>query len=183
MKRRALLVAVFGFLLVGMGSISSFVNSFAKDISDTKESIDTIRDEYIKFKDLLQSFNGNREIIYTDVFNNLFIENLDGNYDNWIIELQDYEKTTDKIFNYKSLLEEKCAGIIYNDSDIQSKCDSMLISYETVNNYFVKDINKWNEFVDNYNSQLEDTLYKREYFDLRGRNYIDFNDDGEYLGK
>ena len=112
----------------------------------------------------------------------MLIENLESNYDSGVIKLQDYEVTANKIFGYKEFLQDNCSDIIYNDSDVQSKCDSMLISYETANNYFVKDINKWNEFVNNYNNQLEDELYKRSLFDLK-RDYIDFNDDGEYLGK
>ena len=182
MKRHALLVAVFGVLLVGSGFISSFVQSFAKDINDTKENMEIIEDKYNTFKDLLQSFNGDREIVFNDVFNNMFIENLESNYDGWVIKLQDYEMTVNKIFAYKEFLIDYCSNIIYNDSDVQSKCDSMLISYETANNYFVKDINKWNEFVNSYNTQLEDELYKRNLFDLN-RDFIDFNDDGEYLGK
>ena len=182
MKRHALLVAVFGVLLVGSGFISFFVQSFAKDINDTKENMEIIEDKYNTFKDLLQSFNGDREIVFNDVFNNMFIENLESNYDGWVIKLQDYEMTANKIFAYKEFLIDNCNSIIYNDSDIQSKCDSMLISYETANNYFVKDINKWNEFVNSYNTQLEDELYKRNLFDLN-RDFIDFNDDGEYLGK
>lgn len=183
MKRHAFLVAVFGILLVSAGCLSSFVKSFAKDINDTKQNIDIIENKYKTFKGLLQSFNGDREIVFTDIFNNMFIENLESNYDNWVIKLQDYEKTANKIFSYKDFLIDSCNNIIYNDSDIQSKCDSMLISYETANNYYVKDINKWNEFVNSYNLSLEDELYKRNLFDLKTRNYIDFNDDGEYLGK
>ena len=182
MKRHALLVAVFGVLLVGSGFITSFVQSFAKDVNDTKNEMKVIKEKYDNLKDLLQSFNGDREIVYNDLFNNMFIENLESNYDSWIIKLQDYEVTANKIFGYKEFLQDNCSDIIYNDSDVQSKCDSMLISYETANNYFVKDINKWNEFVNNYNNQLEDELYKRSLFDLK-RDYIDFNDDGEYLGK
>lgn len=183
MKRKAILFLVFGVLLIGSGLILSFVESFANDIESSKENIKHIEKEYNNFKDLLQSFNGEREIIYTDIFNNLFIENIDSSYDGWVIELQDYEKTTEKILDYKNFLNENCFGIIYGDSSIQSKCDSMLISYETVNNYYVKDINKWNDFVNRYNSTLEDKIYSRELFDLKSRNYIDFNDDGEYLGK
>ena len=182
MKRKAILVFVVGILLVGIGFIMSFVKSFAKDVSEQQENIEIIEKEYSNFKDLLQSFNGDREIVYNDVFNNLFIENLEGNYDSWVIILQDYEKTSEKIFEYKSLLQDRCFGINYSDSNIQSKCDSMLISYETANNYFVKDINKWNSFVDSYNNQVEE-IYMRDGFDLKTRNYIDFNDDGEYLGK
>ena len=183
MKRHALLVAVFGVLLAGIGGITLFADSFAKDISDTKKNIDVIQDEYDKFKNLLQSFTGDREIIYSDVFNNLYLETVEGNYDNWYIKLQEYENTTNKIFGYKTFLQEKCVGVIYNDSNTQSKCDSMLISYETVNNYFVKDINKWNDFINEFNNQVEDVLYSKKLFDLNTRNYIDFNDDGEYLGK
>lgn len=182
MKRHALLVAVFGVLLIGSGFISSFVQSFAKEVSDTKNDMKVIKEKYDNFKDLLQSFNGDREIVYNDLFNNMFIENIDNNYDSWVIKLQDYEVTANKIFDYKEFLQASCSNIIYNDSGVQSKCDSMLISYETANNYFVKDINKWNDFVNSYNTQLEDELYKRSLFDLK-RDYIDFNDDGEYLGK
>ena len=76
MKRHVIVVAVFGVLLAGIGGIALFADSFAKDISDTKKNIDVIQDEYDKFKNLLQSFTGDREIIYSDVFNNLYLENI-----------------------------------------------------------------------------------------------------------
>ena len=66
MKRHALLVAVFGVLLVGSGFITSFVQSFAKEVNDTKNNMEVIQEKYDNFKDLLQSFNGDREIVYND---------------------------------------------------------------------------------------------------------------------
>lgn len=183
MKRHAFLIAIFGVLLIGSGLISSFVESFARDVSDANESKILIEKEYNKFKDILQSFNSEREIIYNDIFNNLYIENIKDNYDNWFINLEEYEKAVYKVFQYDTFLNKYCQNIIYNDSNIQSKCDSMLISYETVNNYYVKDINKWNKFVDSYNSSIDDIIFAKEKYDLKGKNYIDYNDDGEYLGK
>jgi len=182
MKRKSIWVAGLGVLMIVAGCIMSFVTSFAKDVSAAKENAEIIDTEYKSFKELIESFNGERELLYSNVFNDLYIENVAESYQEWTSAFESYEGVLKKIAGYRPVLEERCLGVLYNDSNIQSRCDSMLISFETAINYYVKDVNKFNEVIDLYNAGV-DELTRVASFDLDGYNYLDFNDDGKYLGK
>lgn len=182
MKRKSAIVAMFGILMITSGGIMSFVTSFAKDVTDSKENIEIIQTEYKNFKELVEVLNGKREKIYSDVINELYIEHASEDYQNWTSSLKDYEDTITQIAEYRSTLAQRCIGVLYNDSNVQSQCDSMVLSYETAINYYVKDIQKFNDFIGLYNASVMDDA-KLEAYDLKDYNYIDFNDDGKYLGK
>lgn len=182
MKRRSILVAVLGVLCVFFGCVTSFVQSFAHDVDTSLENAEIIKEKYDSFKELMESLNGEREVLYEEVINHLFVEDVESSYSFWFESYQDYENTIKSVESYKDMLQERCLDIIYTDSNIQSKCDSMLISYETTINYYVKDVNKFNKFLNLYNEEVTEEN-KIILFDLKKYNYIDFNDDGNYIGK
>ncbi len=182
MKKKSAIVAMMGILMITSGGIMSFVTSFARDVTDSKENIETIQTEYKNFKDLVETLNGKREKVYSDVINELYIEYAQEEYNTWKSALEDYESTVSSIAGYQSMLQDRCVSILYNDSNVQSQCDSMVLSYETAINYYVKDIQKFNSFIDLYNASVGEEL-KLNGYDLKNYNYIDFNDDGKYLGK
>lgn len=182
MKKKSAIVAMLGVLMITSGGIMSFVTSFAKDVTDSKENIEIIESEYVKFKELVEVLNTKREKVYANVINELYVEHAASDYNQWISILKEYEDTITEISQYQSVLVKRCIGILYNDSNIQSQCDSMVLSYETAINYYVKDIQKFNDFIALYNaSVIEDASL--DIYDLKDYNYIDFNDDGKYLGK
>ena len=181
MKRNAVFLSVAGFVMIISGCAMLFITSFAKDVSDTKENSEAIQTQYQDFKVLIEEFNSERELVYTNIINELFEDHILEYYDTWKKTLLDYEKIIQKVAGYKDSLEKRCVGILYNDSGLQSKCDSMLISYETAVNYYVKDVDKFNSFIMSYNEGISE-LDQKEVFPLN-YNYIDFNDDGKYLGK
>lgn len=182
MKKNAIVMALVGTLMITSGGIMSFVTSFAKDVNDAKENSETILTQYTEFKNLMEVFNSKRESLYSDVMNELYVESANDSYDTWLEKLHDYESTVEQVQGYKGMLEQRCLGILYNDTNIQSQCDSMLLSYETAINYYVKDIHKFNSFVSLYNASV-DELNQKSAYDLKEYNYTDFNDDGKYLGK
>lgn len=182
MRKKAVVFAVIGILLVGFGGVMSFVKSFAKEVTDAQESLEAIQTQYQSFKELMEVINQKREHLYSDVMNDLYAEHAVEKYANWIVAFQDYEQTIEQVTSYKPALEQRCMNILYNDSNAQSQCDSMLLSYETAINYYVKDVLKFQEFIELYNIGVDD-LSKLKPYDLKNYNYIDFNDDGRYLGK
>lgn len=182
MKKNAIFIAVIGLLMISSGGIMSFVTSFAKDVTDAKDNVEIIQNKFQSFKELMEVFNGERELVYSDVINDLYVEHASEKYSSWITTFQSYEQTIAKVSEYRPILEQRCIDILYNDSNIQSKCDSMLLSYETAINYYVKDVFKFNEFIEVYNAGV-DELSRLAPYALKGYNYIDFNDDGKYLGK
>ena len=49
-------------------------------------------------------------------------------------------------------------------------------------NYFVKDVNEFNDFIDDYNSKYSASISIYE-LDNNQYNYLDVNDDGKFIGK
>lgn len=180
MKRWILIIIGVGLILAGI--LISFASSFAKDVSDTKENTVIIEETYEKFKDWTTALNGEREILYDSVINNLYVELVAENYSKWISSYDHYVEVVGKALDYEDTLRTYCLGVTYANSNVQSKCESMIISYETAINYYVKDVNKFNEFVEVYNSEVEEEQ-KVNALELGDYHYIDFNDDGKYVGK
>lgn len=180
MKKNSILIAVLGTLLLVLGIVINFViniNNKNKELKDTKNEIIT---NYSKLEEDMQIFNGEREIIL-NISNNYYDENLVYNYTSWVSSFDDYLSSVKNIAGYKNFILDKCVDKDYNDSNVNSKCQSMMMSYETVINYFVKDVTAFNNFLESYNaSHSNDT---KELFSLNGYNYIDIDDDGKYLGK
>ena len=72
-------------------------------------------------------------------------------------------------------LKEKCIRKNYTDEDLKNKCDAFIIAYEESVNFYVKDINNFNEQLSDINNQIEDkelNKYKQIY------QYVDINSDG-----
>ena len=46
MRKKAVVFAVIGILLVGFGGVMSFVKSFAKEVTDAQESLEAIQTQY-----------------------------------------------------------------------------------------------------------------------------------------
>lgn len=180
MKKYTLLV--LGITLILSGILLSFYESFALDVDEQKENEKQIEEKYESMKVLLNEINDRRGNIYNLVINDLYIEKVESSYNTWLQTYQSYKTVIDKMEEYKTELNKRCFNILYQDSNIQSKCDSMMLSYETAINYYVKDVNKFNEFISNYNVGKLETEYK-QVIDLGAYNYIDFNDDGRYTGK
>lgn len=180
MKHKILFV--IGTLMIISGIATSFMSSFAKDISESKQNAEEIETKYLEFKDILTMLNGERENLYNDVINELYIEMVEEDYNMWLNTYKEYKKIVESIASYKNFIKERCFNVNYTDSNIQSKCDSMLLSYETAINYYVKDVYKFNNFIETYNANIEETNQKA-LIELTEYNYIDFNDDGRYTGK
>jgi len=180
MKKYTLLIVAITLILSGI--LLSFYESFVRDGNEQKENENQIEEKYESMKGLLNEINEIRGNVYNLVINDLYIEKVESNYNSWNQTYQSYKTVIDKMEEYKSELNKRCFNISYQDSNIQSKCDSMMMSYETAMNYYVKDVGKFNEFITNYNVGKQESEYK-QVIELGTYNYIDFNDDGRYTGK
>lgn len=180
MKRSSILLVTIGLILIVSGGLWMYLsNSFTKD-KEVKTRMKTVIDNYDKFQEKVSLVTGEREVINDEVVNNYFDEEVAASYDDWFEKFRTYEESVKKVDSYKKMIVENCVLETYKNTDVLSKCDSMIIGYETVINYFVKDVESLNKFIDIYNSNYPDdarVLYLTDY------KYIDINDDGKYLGK
>lgn len=180
MKRNSILLVTIGLILIVGGGLWFYLNeSFTKD-NEVKEKMKTVINNYDKFQEKVGLVTGERKVITDEVVNNYFDEEVATSYDNWFEKFRTYEESVKNVSDYKDMIMDNCILETYNNTDVSSKCDSMVISYETVVNYFVKDVETLNKFLDVYNSNYPDdvrVLYLTNY------KYVDINDDGKYLGK
>lgn len=179
MKRTAILMVTAGLILVIVGVLLNYLTGSLNNKKN--ENIkNEILDSYKKFEETSQIITGERNIITSELVNHYFNEEVEDNYDNWITKLNEYENTVKEIDKYKNVIDDLCINKEYKDSKVKSACESMMIGYETSINYFVKDINNFNVFINDYNEENSENM-KKEYG--ISYNYIDINDDGKYLGK
>ena len=79
-------------------------------------------------------------------------------------------------------LNKLCEDAYYPDSSTNKKCMNYKSIYEQVVNYFVTDINNYNNNIKKCNSLISDENSKIKNYKTK-KKYIDYNNDGKYDGK
>lgn len=181
MKRNSILILVLGLFFIAGGMIIALFTDMSKESANIINIGEQVNDNYSKFEQDIEVFNNERKIFNEEIVNNLFVEEVFDNYYDWIKILDNYHDSVSKINNYKKFLLDNCFYDDYINSNVKSKCNSMINSYETVINYYVKDIQRFNKLLEVYNDGKDENEYVQLY-SLDGFNLIDFNDDGKYKG-
>lgn len=180
MKRNCILLVTIGLILIIGGSLFGYLSRSKKESNNYQSKVNSVLSSYDKFQEKLEIATGERTVIMSYVINHYFDEEVEEKYHSWTAMLDDYTKTIDDVYTYKDIILNNCVKESYKESDITSKCESMIIGYETMINYYVRDLNGFNQFISTYNSNYPDlvkNIYELKY------NYMDINDDGKYLGK
>lgn len=184
MKKRkiGLVLLIIGIVLI-IGGITSYIYiNIIRDNNEQKRMENTILEDYEVFKTKTESFNTIRTNYSNDIVNDLFVENVEDNYDKWIEETNQYTKIVDEIENVSNNLKELCVNKFYSNKDVSNECTSFIISYETIMNYYTRDINNLNKTIDEYNNLKEKNKEEKELYNLK-YNYTDINEDGKFVGK
>lgn len=185
MKKRkvAVILSILGFLLVVLGVSILIYKDFTNKKKNKEEIEENIVLEYNDFKEKVETFNEKRSIYYSDIASNLFTETVEGNYDDWNKFLDDYTKLVDDIEDNSNYLKDKCVNKYYSNKEVSNKCDSFVIAYETVINYYTKDIESFNEVLDEYRRENNESKESEIKDYVSKYNYVDINLDGEFIGK
>lgn len=174
------------FFLAGVILILSGVGVFIisdqneKNMKD-KENSEKIVASFGAFSESATVFSDKRLEVYDTIFQDVILEDYASNKDAYDELFNAYLKDLQNMDDAGKDLKELCVNHTYKDADVVSKCSSYMTAYETSVNYFVKDVNLYNDQIELYNkTALEPiTLYQSELYS----DYIDFNGDGVYLGK
>lgn len=182
MKRKfAITFLILGILLIISGITLLTVSYINEENKDKKDTENTILTNYTVFKNNIESFNEYRSGTYFDkVATDLFVESVEEDYNEWIETLNEYTVLIDNIDNSSTDLKELCVNTYYSNEELRNKCDAFVIAYETAINYYVKDIDSFNETINEYLSEYgnEDIkLYELKY------KYVDIDSNGEFSGK
>lgn len=181
MKRKFTIGAIIlGIMLILLGVLIPAYKSIFSSNQEVKEHAKIITKDYETFKEKVDLFNGERTTYYQKVVDNLYVESVQDEYKNWSETVASYSNSVDQVEQSSENLKELCVKY-YSDKELSNKCKSFVIAYETVMNYYTKDINAYNDIIGAYNNSVED--YKKlETFSSK-YDYTDINEDGNFIGK
>ena len=184
MKRVAYLLMTFSFVLIVSGGVSSFVAGLKADRKEIYQRVHEVEDVFETFSTNTSVFESERDNLYTKVFDNLFYDTMYQEDRTVKNKLSNYEQLVDELTKNMEDLNRLCEGVYYPDATTNSRCVNYKTIYEQIINYFVSDMEHYNELVDKYNTYEESlgTLLRiRKY--STDKKYIDFNVDGQYDGR
>ena len=184
MKRLASYLCVVGLVLIISGFFSIYLNGLKEDREKVLARMGDVTSEYEKFNTNVSLFGDYREDLHESVFENLYFETMYPSDQLVKEELKKYEDLVDEIELSVNVLNDLCDNIYYPKSDVNNMCHNYKTMYEQVNNYFVYDIEDYNENVKKYNeyvntNSLLTTIKKYD----TSKKYIDYNGDKKYDGK
>ena len=177
-------MVTFSFILIIAGGVSSFVLGLKKDQETILNRINYVNDEFEIFSTNTSVFENYRNELYNVVLSNVYYDTMYDEDKAVKNKLSNYENLVDELTKNTKNLNKLCDNVYYPDSKVNTKCSNYKLIYEQVINYFVSDINvynenvkKYNEYQKNNNSDLRVDKYKTT------KEYIDNNNDNEYDGK
>lgn len=180
----SLCVIVLGLLAFG---IISFVLDYTKSKEEMEKNIVLIDTEYEKFKDQIDKFENTRDSIYESVFNEIYYETLKENIADFNILFSKYSDEITKIKDFSKTLGNACINRLYQNANVNKKCISYINAYEESINAFISDVKIYNDHIEEYNKYLDEENNNENKISLFNSTditkYIDYNKDGEYLGK
>ena len=187
MKRKISLgISIIGIIcmLAGASLLVVNVNNGKKEYESLKTSI---VNDYEDFKVKIESFSEERTNIYNSLNEITYLTDLSVNYDKLVQEYKDYELTLQEIENSSKNLKVNCYKKDYIETDINNKVSAFTINYEQAVNYYIQDVEAFNEKVRNYNnwiqtSQVATTYVELAEFESSYKEYVDINGDGIYNG-
>lgn len=183
-KKIVFAMMTLSFVLIISGGVSSFVLGLKKDKEEILKRINEVNDEFEVFSTNTSVFETFRDELYNVVLSNVYYDTMYDEDKKVKNKLSNYENLVDELTKNTNKLDSLCDDVYYPDSKVNTKCNNYKSIYEQVVNYFISDINvynenvkKYNEYQKNKNSDLRVDKYKTT------KKYIDYNKDNEYDGK
>lgn len=175
----------FGFIFLISGSFSSFLTGLRTDHQEVMRRMEDVSGVFESFSTNTTVFEEFRDELYNDVLGNVFYDTMYATDASVKEKLKEYEGIVDTLEEDAKKLDTLCgSNVYYPEGDINSKCDNYKSIYEQVINFFVTDIDTYNENVQKYNEYqkaIQSELLVEDYFTKR--NYIDYNGDKVFDGK
>ena len=179
LKNIKLLLVSF-FIVLG---VILFILIF-KNVNDEKKELDIVMEKVITNFDLLNKninvYNKNRDKLVSS-FDSYYLDMLVDDYDSYVNVFMEQEEVVNKIYDNVKKISIYCNGQVFSDSKVNNICNNYENYYEMVVNVYVSDLEKLNELIERYNQNNNGSLSLYE--SSKMIDYIDYNKDGEYLGR
>ena len=185
MRTKAFILGIIGFFFILSGCIWGVFSSLQESHDEMQQKQDQVATYSSRFQEAAVAVQDRRIQYIKAVVEDLFHESVMEDYALWIKELNTYQSLVDQVIEMAEPLKELCIGQEYPDNKTVTSCDTYVNNYETVMNYFVKDVEQFNNFIAGYlelygNENIQVTLYT---IDSNRYSYLDINDDGIFIGK
>lgn len=181
-KKKIVIAAIVGTVLVFAGALYIVISSMQEEERKEKETKENLIKYYEIFKENSDKFAEVKKEFNKKVLEDLFVESVTDDYDTWQEAINSYKEFVDDSLAKAKDVEPYCVGKAYMEDELNNYCSAYLINYETVNNYFVRDIEEYNKFIEEYlkNNPKADEKIKKFELDSNLYSLIDMNEDGEF---
>ena len=179
MKKKVKIVLITLLCLLVVGGIVfasiSVINQTNKDKKKQEKIEKEIIDNFDKFKEAVEGFNVEwstyNSIIKSDINKNTVYQ-----YDGWILSLDTYTESLDKIEEASKVYKKNCINKYYVNHNVNNKCEAFMIAYEQAVNTYVEDIEDFNKKIEEINESDKKEL---KTYELKYKK-VDINNDKEY---
>lgn len=178
------------FLIAGIISLGIGIGIMYKNESDKQKALEALKtsivNDYEDFKVKVEVFSEERTNIYQSLNKITYLTDIKVNYASLIEEYKKYEETLKEIDKVSKDLKVNCFEQEFKEVTINNKISAFVINYEQAVNYFIQDVNNFNEKVKLYNDWLKQTnqttgVELEEYVSSYTK-YVDVNNDGVFEG-
>ena len=173
-----------GFLLLVTGIYSSFITSLQNDHQQVLHRMEDVSGLFEGFSTKTTAFEEFRDELYNDVLGNVYYDTMVVTDDVVKDKLKEYETIVDDLTGDARKMDSLCGNVYYPQASVNSMCENYKSIYEQVVNYYVTDIETYNENVQKYNDYqkaIKSDLFVQEY--QTKYRYIDYNGDKVFDGK
>lgn len=187
MKRKlSLVIAIIGFVSLVVGS-SLLIKGLTNSRNEYEALKASIVNDYEDFKVKIESFSEERTNIYEGLNKITYLTDVITNYDSLVQEYDKYGESLKEIELSSKDLKVNCYKKEFVETEITNKVSAFTINYEQAINYYIQDVEKFNEKVRAYNewvenNQLEATFKIYDEYESIYKEYVDVNGDGIYNG-
>lgn len=184
-RKWKLLLIIFIILLVIGIFLYFYISSFKVDREETLELMKEVNEDYPTFNKSMTEFVNKRNAFYKQK-DEIFLEDIGKNVNVWVKFMADYEKIINKVEDNSKRLKPNCKND-FGDINAKTECNQFRVNYEAAMNYYITDVKVYNNIVKEYNEWLinnNSSYQKLEKVSLTiYKDYIDYDEDGEYFGK
>lgn len=186
MKKRIIIISIIIIIisvLVFGGYL--FIKDFNEDKEKTLETMEKVKEEYKKFSPLVEKFSDARTNFYNTKEELFYLESINDNREQINTMMNYYNNIILEAHNTSKYLQENCVRE-YVSHSVNNTCNLFKQGYEAMMNYYKTDIELYNKMVTEYNNWLTENSYDIEPLTslelTLHKNYIDYDNDGSYLG-
>ena len=182
-KKFGVALLTVSIIMIIAGMVCTFVVSLKEDKELTYARMLVVSDEFDGFNANVTAFEKERDSLYNQYLGNIFYDTLRTDDQMLKEKINNYESVVDGIVEQVNTMADLCDDVYYPDSSVNSKCSDYKLIYEQVVNYFVNDINLYNNTIKTFNEQHVSAESEKLVEYKTKKKYIDFNKDGEFDGK